>query len=249
MPGAGAGKGIVALPDVDDRVLVLLPQRRPGGGDRRRRALRRRARRSTPGSRAAAVKRWSVLTPGGQRVVLDDDQGRVVGRQPRRQLRRARPRPASPCTPPPTSSIEAPGKTMTLRANRIELVAGDRPRTTGRRRGGPDVRAARPARRRALRPRRHGRERGVRSTGSPSRTIPVLRDDDPEGREIEWCPNRGVEHQALRQDAQGRRRLLRLRPARRQAGRAGATSTARPTAPRPASCTTGCATRASASSW
>lgn len=23
-------------------------------------------------------------------------------------------------------------------------------------------------------------------------TFPVLRDDDPEGREIEWCPNRGI---------------------------------------------------------
>ncbi len=75
-PGAGNGKGLVALPDVDDDVLVLftddvtaqgivlgglygtrgLPDGEPGGG---------------------AVKRFVFLTPQGQRIALDDGKKTV----------------------------------------------------------------------------------------------------------------------------------------------------------------------------
>jgi len=118
--GAGAGKGLVALPDTGDRVLVLLPAGDPaaavvlGGlfGD------------TAPddaGLEAGAVKRWSLLTGGGQRVVLDDDKGRIVlanrdGSTIELAPERVTVHAAADLT------IEAPGATMTLRANRIELV-------------------------------------------------------------------------------------------------------------------------------
>jgi phage baseplate assembly protein gpV len=125
LAGAGSGKGIVALPDVDDRVLVLLPNGDPaaaivvGGlyGDRQP---------TDAGLEGGAVKRWSALTPGGQRVVLDDDQGRVVvtnrdGSSVVLAPDRVTVHAATDLT------IQAPGRTMTLRANRIELLQATEP--------------------------------------------------------------------------------------------------------------------------
>jgi phage baseplate assembly protein gpV/phage protein D len=117
--GAGAGKGLVAVPDVDDRVLVLLPHGDPaaaivvGGlyGDDAP---------YDPGIDGGAVRRWSVQTGGGQRVILDDSANKVtvankdgsaVVMTPDKMTVHAK------CD----LTIEAPGKTMTLRANRIEL--------------------------------------------------------------------------------------------------------------------------------
>jgi phage baseplate assembly protein gpV len=107
------------VPDVDDRVLVLLPHGDPaaaivvGGlyGDDAP---------YDPGIDGGAVRRWSVQTGGGQRVFLDDVENKVtvankdgsaVVMTPERVTLHAK------CD----LTIEAPGKTMTLRANRIEL--------------------------------------------------------------------------------------------------------------------------------
>jgi phage baseplate assembly protein gpV len=70
-PGAGAGKGLMAQPDVDDLVLVALAFEDPGhgvvlGG------LYGMGGPPDTGIEAGAVKRYSLLTPGGQRLKLDD---------------------------------------------------------------------------------------------------------------------------------------------------------------------------------
>jgi phage baseplate assembly protein gpV len=125
VPGAGAGKGMVALPDVDDKVLVLLPNGDPAaaivlGG------LYGADRPIDAGIDGGAVKRWSVLTPGGQRVILDDTLGRVVVAN----------RDGSSVVLAPDKVtvhaacdlvIQAPGKTMTLRANKIDLLQATSP--------------------------------------------------------------------------------------------------------------------------
>ena len=125
VPGAGAGKGMIALPDTDDRVLVLLPHGDPaaalvvGGvyGD---------AAPVDPGVDGGAVRRWTVQTPGGQRVFLDDGENRVtvankdgsaVVMAPDKVTVHAK------CD----LTIEAPGKTLQLRANRIELLQAQEP--------------------------------------------------------------------------------------------------------------------------
>ncbi|MCT2277030.1 phage baseplate assembly protein V [Micromonospora chalcea] len=75
-PGAGRGKGIVALPDPDDTVLVALPGGEPASG-------------VVLGSLFGAVepydagivsgrsRRWSMRTGTGQSIVIDDD-GRTL---------------------------------------------------------------------------------------------------------------------------------------------------------------------------
>jgi phage baseplate assembly protein gpV len=76
-PGAGAGKGLVALPDVDDLVLVLLLGGDPAqgvvlgglyGGEGPQ----------DSGVVGDAVRRFILGTPGGRMLTLDDDQGTLT---------------------------------------------------------------------------------------------------------------------------------------------------------------------------
>jgi len=70
-PGAGAGKGFISLPDTGDQVLVLFAREDPGqgvvlgglygvGGP------------PDAGVEEGAVRRYTLLTPGGQRMRFDD---------------------------------------------------------------------------------------------------------------------------------------------------------------------------------
>lgn len=73
IPGAGPGKGIVALPDVGDQVLVLFLHEDPaqavilGGLYGVQGPL-------DSGVEDGAVRRYNFLTPGGQRIQLDDEK-------------------------------------------------------------------------------------------------------------------------------------------------------------------------------
>jgi phage baseplate assembly protein gpV len=71
VPGAGPGKGLIALPDVDDRVLVLLLSADPDqavvlGG------LYGADGPPDAGVEDGAVRRYTFTTPGAQRICLDD---------------------------------------------------------------------------------------------------------------------------------------------------------------------------------
>jgi phage protein D/phage baseplate assembly protein gpV len=75
-PGAGAKKGIVALPDVGDRVLLLLPRQDPAqalvlGG------LYGSEAPPDAGVEDGRIKRYTFTTPRGQRIQLDDDKSEV----------------------------------------------------------------------------------------------------------------------------------------------------------------------------
>lgn len=76
MPGAGPGKGIVALPDIDDQVLVLLMDGDPAqglvlGG------LYGVTGPPDAGVENGAVRRYTLRTPGGLRVCLDDETNTI----------------------------------------------------------------------------------------------------------------------------------------------------------------------------
>ncbi len=76
IPGAGKDKGVIALPDVDDRVLVLFVNGDPAqalviGG------LYGVQKPPDTGVEGGAVRRYNLITPGGQRVQLDDAENRV----------------------------------------------------------------------------------------------------------------------------------------------------------------------------
>lgn len=117
--GAGSGKGLMALPDVGDDVLVLLAQEDPAqavvvGG--------LYGTRGTPdaGIEAGAIRRYTLLTPGGQRIRLDDtnqilrlenSDGSFVELSPERMRVHSN----------VDLDIEAPGKTIVLRGNAIDF--------------------------------------------------------------------------------------------------------------------------------
>ncbi len=76
IPGAGKDKGIIALPDVDDKVLILLINEDPAqsvvlGG------LYGTQQPPDSGVENGAIKRYTFVTPGGQRVQLDDNEQTV----------------------------------------------------------------------------------------------------------------------------------------------------------------------------
>jgi phage baseplate assembly protein gpV/phage protein D len=75
-PGAGRGKGLVALPDVDDTVAVALPHGEPAAGV----VLGSLFGTLTPpdtGVEGNAVTRWSMHTADGQSIVVDDTEHSV----------------------------------------------------------------------------------------------------------------------------------------------------------------------------
>lgn len=122
VPGAGRGKGIVALPDVDDRVLVLLARGDPAqgvvlGG------LYGPLGPPDDGVEDAAVKRTTIRTPGGHTIQMDDGRGTLriedsrgsrLEMAPDRLLLHAE----------TDLEIEAPGRSVVLRAERIDFERG-----------------------------------------------------------------------------------------------------------------------------
>jgi phage baseplate assembly protein gpV len=70
-PGAGRGKGLVALPDVGDTVAIALPHADPAAGLVLG-SLYGAVDPPDPGVEGDAVRRWSLRTSDGQSVVLDD---------------------------------------------------------------------------------------------------------------------------------------------------------------------------------
>jgi phage baseplate assembly protein gpV len=118
-PGAGQGRGIVALPDVDDTVLVVLPHGEPASGL----VLGSLYGAITPpdaGVDGGRVRRWSLLTAQGQSIVVDDagkklrmgnDAGSFLELTPQRLTLHAE----------TDLLIEAPGQALTIRARSVDF--------------------------------------------------------------------------------------------------------------------------------
>lgn len=118
-PGAGAAKGLVALPDVGDQVLVLFAHEDPArgvvvGG------LYGVQGPPDGGIEDGAVRRYTLVTPGGQRIQLDDaaclirlenSDGSFVELAPERVRIHAA----------TDLEIEAPGRSLVIRAAQIDF--------------------------------------------------------------------------------------------------------------------------------
>lgn len=118
-PGAGRKRGIVALPDVGDTVLVALPHGPVGAI-----VLGGLFGSNTPpdaGVQGGRVERWSLRTDDGQRVIVDDAKHSVtVANRGGSMLRLA---PGKVTLRAATDlDIAAPGKTITVTANAVEFV-------------------------------------------------------------------------------------------------------------------------------
>ena len=129
--GAGPDRGILALPDVDDTVVVALPHGVPEHGIVLG-ALYGTVSPPDPGVVGGAVRRWSLHTADGQSIVLDDDEHRI----------RIRNRAGSFVELAPDVVrlhaatdlvLEAPGHAITVRAKTVDFA-----QATAEESGGPD---------------------------------------------------------------------------------------------------------------
>jgi phage protein D/phage baseplate assembly protein gpV len=122
VPGAGGDRGIVALPDVGDRVLVAFAHEDPAtgvivGG------LYGTGGPPDPGVAGAAVRRFSMRTSGGQWITLDDENRKlrledVTGSSVELSPDRVTVHAAVDLT------IEAPGRAVVIRANSVDFEQG-----------------------------------------------------------------------------------------------------------------------------
>jgi uncharacterized protein involved in type VI secretion and phage assembly len=120
--GAGTGKGFMTLPDIGDHVLVLFAHEDPGQGI----VLGGLYGAHEPpdvGIDGGAVRRYTLLTPGGQRIRLDDGK----------QTIRLENSGGSYCELSPQKvrvysavdlDIEAPGQRITIRGKNIDFERG-----------------------------------------------------------------------------------------------------------------------------
>jgi uncharacterized protein involved in type VI secretion and phage assembly len=123
-PGAGLGKGLLALPDVNDTVLVLLPSGDPANGVVLGGLYGMWTREEWDwGVDDSAVKRYTLRTPGGQRVRLDDSKqivrlensdGSYVEMSPERVTLHSK----------RDLQIEAPGRNLVIKANKVDFQQG-----------------------------------------------------------------------------------------------------------------------------
>jgi phage protein D/phage baseplate assembly protein gpV len=127
--GAGAGRGLVVLPDVDDTVLVALPHETPAEGI----VLGAVFGMNSPhdaGVDGGAVRRWSMRSRAGQSIVIDDGrqlirlenaEGSVVELAPGRVRLHAK----------ADLLLEAPGRTITIRAGSVDFEHAPLPDLVG----------------------------------------------------------------------------------------------------------------------
>jgi uncharacterized protein involved in type VI secretion and phage assembly len=120
--GAGKDKGLMILPDVGDRVLVLFSHGDPGQGVVLG-ALYGMQGPHDSGVEGTAVRRYTLLTPGGQEIQLDDTHSRIrlvdstgsfVELTPEKVHLHAA----------VDLEMEAPGRSVTIRGDRIDFERG-----------------------------------------------------------------------------------------------------------------------------
>jgi len=122
VPGAGGDRGIVALPDVGDHVLVAFAHEDPAtgvvvGG------LYGAGGPPDPGVAEAAVRRFSMRTSGGQWITLDDENSKlrledVTGSSVELSPDQVKVHAAVDLT------IEAPGRAVVVRAKTVDFEQG-----------------------------------------------------------------------------------------------------------------------------
>ena len=120
-PGAGLGKGLLALPDVDDTVLVLFIDGDPAQGVVLGGLYGMMTREEWDwGVEGSEVKRYTLRTPGGQRVRLDDakqilrvenSDGSYIEMSPEKVMLHAQ----------RDMDIEAPGRILTIKAKKVDF--------------------------------------------------------------------------------------------------------------------------------
>jgi phage baseplate assembly protein gpV len=119
-PGAGSGKGLLSLPDVGDQVLVVFPNENPEHGVVMGGLYGAQSPPDQAGIEQGSVRRFTLVTPGGQRLQLDDTRkvirmengaGSFVELSPDQVRLHAR----------ADLSLEAPGQNVFIRGRKIHF--------------------------------------------------------------------------------------------------------------------------------
>lgn len=128
-PGAGPDRGLVALPDVDDTVLVALPHGEPAAGIVLG-GLYGAVEPPDPGVDGGRVRRWSLRTAGGQSLLVDDAEQSLTLRNKagsRVELGDGEVR----LHAAGDLVIQAPGRGITIRAATVDFVHAPVPEDGG----------------------------------------------------------------------------------------------------------------------
>lgn len=120
--GAGPGKGVMIVPEAGDAVLVLLAGGDPGrgivlGGLYGMRGM------PDSGVASGAVRRFTVLTPGNQRVVLDDAERRIRLEDSQGSYVELSPQVVR-IHAAVNLEIEAPGRSIVIRGDAVDFERG-----------------------------------------------------------------------------------------------------------------------------
>jgi phage baseplate assembly protein V len=121
-PAAGANKGLVMLPDVDDQVLVLFSNEDPSqgvvlGG------LYGATGAFDPGVESGSVKRYTLRTPDGQRILLDEEHSTLRFENSKGSFVELAPDHVQ-VSAATDLTIEAPGKSIVIRGQNIDFRRG-----------------------------------------------------------------------------------------------------------------------------
>jgi len=122
IPGAGPGKGLTALPQVDDTVVVLLPAGDPTqglvlGG------VYQAGESPNTGASSGEVQAYSLQSPGGQQIRLEDDQKRLLLTQADGSTIYLEPQGIT-IKAIGDLNISAPGKNITITAAKVDFKQG-----------------------------------------------------------------------------------------------------------------------------
>ena len=120
LPAAGKEKGLVMLPDKGDQVLVVFLNNDPGRGVVLGGIIGTSAQPPDWGIEKGKVKRFSLATPGGQKIVVDDRQKSVRVENSRGSYLELLPKSVS-LHAETDINIEAPGKNVTISGGRIDF--------------------------------------------------------------------------------------------------------------------------------
>jgi phage baseplate assembly protein gpV len=124
-PGAGEGKGLMTLADVDDHVLVAFSHDDPArafvlGG------VYGGVGPPDTGIEGGVVRRYSLLTPGGQRLMLNDEGSLVRLQDSNGSFVEMSPEGVR-LHSAVDLQIDAPGRAITVRAKTVDFVRAEAP--------------------------------------------------------------------------------------------------------------------------
>ena len=120
MPGAGGKKGMIAVPDVNDQVLLLFAQNDPSRGIVLGGLYGEGCAAPDCGVEGSAVRQYSIMTPGGQKIALNDTRRSIRFEDQQGSYVELAPKGVTLHSSAPLT-IEAPGQPVVVKGKTIDF--------------------------------------------------------------------------------------------------------------------------------